>query len=139
MKCTDGIFVDKFLYINTTPDGELFGSGDPDELDLTMYIESANLSERHAEIKFVDNCKYLLRDCDSETGTWIRVGHPGEISLSSSGSDTSSGSDLYLENRQRMFKAGDYQFIFEEHPSLIFDDVGCWLKSNGFFDLVAMF
>lgn len=82
LKCTDGIFVDKFLYINTTPDGELFGSGDPDELDLTMYIESANLSEKHAEIKFVDNCKYLLRDCNSETGTWIRVGHPGEISIS---------------------------------------------------------
>lgn len=72
-----------------------------------MYIESANLSERHAEIKFVDNCKYLLRDCDSETGTWIRVGHPGEISLSSGG-DTYPGSDLYLERRDRMFKAGDY-------------------------------
>lgn len=95
LKCTDGIFIDKFLYINTTPDGELFGSGDPDELDLTMYIESANLSERHAEIKFIENCKYLLRDCNSETGTWIRVGHPGELSLSSSGSDRSSGSDLY--------------------------------------------
>lgn len=64
-----------------------------------MYIESANLSERHAEIKFVDNCKYLLRDCDSETGTWIRVGHPGELSLSSSSSDMSSGTNLYQENR----------------------------------------
>lgn len=60
LKCTDGIFKGKFLYINTTPDGELFGSGDPDELDLTMYIESANLSAKHAEIKFIDNCKYIL-------------------------------------------------------------------------------
>lgn len=25
LKCTDGIFNGKFLYINTTPDGELFG------------------------------------------------------------------------------------------------------------------
>ena len=74
LKCTDGIFKGKFLYINTTPDGELFGSGDPDELDLTMYIESANLSDRHAEIKFVDNCRYILQDCGSETGTWIRIG-----------------------------------------------------------------
>lgn len=41
LKCTDGIFSGKFLYINTTPDGELFGSGDPDKIDLTMYIESA--------------------------------------------------------------------------------------------------
>ncbi len=32
LKCTDGIFSGKFLYINTTPDGELFGSGDPDKV-----------------------------------------------------------------------------------------------------------
>ena len=39
--------------MNTTPDGEVFGSGDPEEnQDITMYIESANLSERHADIKF---------------------------------------------------------------------------------------
>jgi len=31
LKCTDGIFSGKFLYINTTPDGEVFGSGDPEE------------------------------------------------------------------------------------------------------------
>jgi hypothetical protein len=31
LKCTDGnMFEGKFLYINTTPDGELFGSGDPE-------------------------------------------------------------------------------------------------------------
>jgi len=53
LKCTDGIFSGKFLYINTTPDGEVFGSGDPEEnQDITMYIESADLSERHADIKF---------------------------------------------------------------------------------------
>jgi hypothetical protein len=71
--------MNKFIFINTTPDGELFGSGNPEALDLTMYIESANLSEKHAEIKFVDNCKYLLHDCNSETGTWVRIGHPGDI------------------------------------------------------------
>ena len=31
LRCTDGnMFEGKFLYINTTPDGELFGSGDPE-------------------------------------------------------------------------------------------------------------
>ena len=75
MKCTDGIFKGKFLYLNTTPDGELFGGGDPDELELTMYIESANLSDRHSEIKFVNNSKYMLKDCGSETGTWVRIGN----------------------------------------------------------------
>jgi hypothetical protein len=31
LKCTDGIFEGKFLYMNTDPEGELFGSGDPEE------------------------------------------------------------------------------------------------------------
>ena len=53
----------------------MFGGGDPDELELTMYIESANLSDRHAEIKFVNNSKYILKDCGSETGTWVRIGN----------------------------------------------------------------
>ena len=53
LKCTDGIFSGKFLFINTTPDGEVFGSGNPEvNEDITMYIEAAELSERHADIKF---------------------------------------------------------------------------------------
>ena len=98
LKCTDGIFSGKFLYINTTPDGELFGSGDPDKIDLTMYIESAELSEKHAEIKFIDNCKYVLKDCGSDSGTWVRV---KEI-------------DLYQQSRNRVLKVKDYQFSIEE-------------------------
>ena len=43
----------EFLFINKTPDGEVFGCGDPEtNQDITMYIESAGLSERHADIKF---------------------------------------------------------------------------------------
>jgi hypothetical protein len=79
LKCTDGIFSGKFLFINTTPDGELFGSGDPDKIDLTMYIESAELSEKHAEIKFIDNCKYILKDCGSTGGTWVRVSREHDL------------------------------------------------------------
>ena len=75
-----------------TPDGEVFGSGDPEEnQDITMYIESAGLSLRHASIVYSDakgnafdnfedgeideyNGRYILRDCGSSTGTWMRVG-----------------------------------------------------------------
>lgn len=63
-----------------------------------MYIESAQLSERHVEIKFVDNCKYLLRDCGSENGTWVRI---KEL-------------DLYNESRNRVYKVKDYIFTIEE-------------------------
>lgn len=125
LKCTDGIFSGKFLFINTTPDGELFGSGDPEKIDLTMYIESADLSEKHAEIKFIDNCKYVLRDCGSESGTWVRV---KEI-------------DLYQQHRKRLFKVKDYVFSIEEGNPIVFicigseyfDEVGNWLRRYGFF------
>jgi hypothetical protein len=32
LKCTDGIHKGMFLYMNTTPEGESFGSGDPDKV-----------------------------------------------------------------------------------------------------------
>lgn len=106
LKCTDGIFSGKFLFINTTPDGELFGSGDPDKIDLTMYIESADLADRHAEIKLVDNCKYLLRDCGTENGTWVRI---KEL-------------DLYQESRKRVYKFAGYQFVIEESKTEVLND-----------------
>lgn len=91
LRCTEGIFQGKFLYINMTPDGEVFGSGDPElNEDITMYIEQAGLSLRHASILYSDkngqvfledesgeideyNGRYILRDCGSETGTWVRI------------------------------------------------------------------
>ena len=105
LKCTDGIFSGKFLFINKTPDGEVFGSGDPEtNQDITMYIESAGLSERHADIKFqstymqsmqsfqsfatsvassdaesgaeslyLRHGSYVLKDLQSESGTWVRI------------------------------------------------------------------
>lgn len=80
LKCTDGIYSGKFLFINTTPDGELFGSGDPETIDLTMYIESAELSEKHAEIKYDESTsRYILRDCGSANGTWVRVNRDHDL------------------------------------------------------------
>ena len=91
LRCTDGIFQGKFLYINMTPDGEVFGSGDPEiNEDITMYIEEANLSLRHASILYSDkngqtfmedesgeideyNGRYILKDCGSDLGTWVRI------------------------------------------------------------------
>jgi pSer/pThr/pTyr-binding forkhead associated (FHA) protein len=64
-----------------------------------MYIESADLSEKHAEIKFIEQCKYVLRDCGSQSGTWVRI---------------SRDHDLYLQNRRRVYKVHDYHFVIEE-------------------------
>ena len=100
-----------------------------------MYIESAELSEKHAEIKFTENLRYILRDCGSETGmckvnnlcqgTWVRV----------------RDLNLYEEHREREFKVGNYIFKIEECKlyavSIIsgkenFDELGVWLKKNAF-------
>eukprot|EP00929_Paragymnodinium_shiwhaense_P019560 TRINITY_DN13293_c0_g1_i1.p1 TRINITY_DN13293_c0_g1~~TRINITY_DN13293_c0_g1_i1.p1 ORF type:complete len:643 (+),score=136.35 TRINITY_DN13293_c0_g1_i1:218-2146(+) len=73
IKCTEGLFHGRFIYVNRTPQGELFGS-DKGCKDITMYIENANLSPKHTEIKFNDETyQYFLRDFASTDGTWIRI------------------------------------------------------------------
>mmetsp|Transcript_20699 Transcript_20699/g.57800 ORF Transcript_20699/g.57800 Transcript_20699/m.57800 type:complete len:655 (+) Transcript_20699:31-1995(+) len=73
VKCTQGLFSGRFIYVNRTPQGELFGS-DKGSKDITMYIENANLSPKHAEIKFNDQTyQYFLRDFASLDGTWVRI------------------------------------------------------------------
>jgi hypothetical protein len=101
-----------------------------------MYIESAGLSDRHAEIKFTDKCKYLLKDRNSETGTWTRIGHPGEPKDNQYGG---SGIDLYQENRLRMYKVGEYQFTILEHPTATFPEVSHWLTANYFQQCIDIF
>jgi len=73
VKCTEGLFNGRFIYVNRTPQGELFGS-DKSSKDITMYIENANLSPKHTEIKFNDQTyQYFLRDVASTCGTWVRI------------------------------------------------------------------
>lgn len=56
LRCTQGEFKGRFLYINMTEGGELFGSADPEEhQQITMYIENAGLSPFHASIEFTDS------------------------------------------------------------------------------------
>jgi len=73
LRCTAGLFEGRFIYVNRTPQGELFGS-DKGSKDITMYIENANLSPKHTEIKFNDQTyQYFLRDFDSADGTWVQI------------------------------------------------------------------
>jgi len=73
IKCTEGLFMGRFIYVNRTQQGELFGS-DKSSKDITMYIENAELSPKHTEIKFNDQTyQYFLRDFASVDGTWVRI------------------------------------------------------------------
>jgi hypothetical protein len=38
-----------------------------------------------------------------------------------------------------MYKAGDYQFVIQEHPQLAFHEVSAWLKANYFQKQVPTF
>jgi len=73
VKCTEGLFSGRFIYVNRTPQGELFGS-DKGSKEVTMYIENASLSPKHAEIKFNSQTyQYFLCDAGSAEGTWLRI------------------------------------------------------------------
>jgi len=84
LKCTDGLFKGKFLYVNTTvsckqEQGEVFGSGSPYENELTISIERAELEPRHAQI--FHNEGFFLRNLSSQGDTWIKIQEtlePGE-------------------------------------------------------------
>ena len=129
LRCTDGIFEGKFLYLNMSNEGEIFGSGDPDKYaDITMYIEKAGLSTYHSQITYVDNNgkpykssqideyegHHLLQDCGSETGTWLRV--------------MSSGLDLHMAaDLGTVFMIGPNQFTVERSSETI-DEVAEFLR-----------
>merc|ERR550537_1046768 len=71
--CTRGLFSGRFIYVNKTAQGELFGS-DGEDKRITMYIENAALSPRHVEIKFDEQrYHYFLQDAGSEHGTWTKI------------------------------------------------------------------
>lgn len=134
LKCVDGTFKDRFLYINTTPDGEVFGSGDTEQHeDLTMNIEDTDLDERHAEIKFLNQKEYVLSDLDSKGGTWVRV---QKVLLPKFHSTFAV--DLYSEDRKRVFKVQNHQFVINEEEGEHFEEVEHWLRLSGFSDYLDL-
>ena len=113
LRCTKGIFLGRFIYINLTEEGESFGS-DP-EAELTMYIENSNLSPKHAEIKY-ENKKYHLRDLNSERGTWIFLREENPIPI--------------YEDLQIKIGNDTYGFKFSEED--IQDELEEWLNKLHF-------
>lgn len=67
LKCIEGPFQGKFIYLNTSPMGEIIGGTDDYDIHtnperLTMYIENAELAKRHVEIVFNSHCQYVLKN-----------------------------------------------------------------------------
>ena len=134
LRCTDGDFKGRFLYINLTDAGELFGSADPEtNEEVTMYIENAGLSPYHASIRVTDANgqslhstqenplqvdyslgHYMLYDRDSESGTWVHIKH-------SYCQHQNWILPNLLDESERIFRAGDSQFTFSVDQSTRID------------------
>jgi len=77
LNCIEGIFKNRFLYITTHKDGEVLGSGDAKAYNLTLQIEGAGLSPKHAQLKFDGFKNFDVLDFGSENGTWMNIPKEG--------------------------------------------------------------
>ncbi len=73
LHCIDGIYKNRFLYITTHVEGEIFGSGNAKTYGLTLQIEGAGLSSKHAQLKFDGFKNFDVIDFGSENGTWMNI------------------------------------------------------------------
>jgi hypothetical protein len=112
LKCIKGYHKGKFMYLNLTPHGEIFGS-DPDDPNLTMYIQNGNIDKKHCQINY-KNGFYHLNDLNSSTGTWIRQSNYDPVLITQS-TEIQIGGDLFT------FKFGEK----------ITDPVIEWFKKYG--------
>eukprot|EP00927_Polykrikos_kofoidii_P016775 TRINITY_DN1760_c0_g1_i1.p1 TRINITY_DN1760_c0_g1~~TRINITY_DN1760_c0_g1_i1.p1 ORF type:complete len:714 (-),score=140.90 TRINITY_DN1760_c0_g1_i1:139-2280(-) len=129
LRCTEGIFQGRFIYINRSASGELFGS-DGDCKDITMYIENAGVSPKHAEIRWEENTSpcveletpraeeedtdlysralaYSLRDSESIDGTWVRLRWDRSVEIDA-GQELKIG-DTLLEVRKGSEMSDEHQ------------------------------
>jgi hypothetical protein len=122
--------------MNKTPDGEVFGSGDPEvNQDITMYVEQADLSKRHAMINYTDTNgrtfddedsanqgQYFLSDCGSDTGTWIK--------LCQTFAENQNDNLIDLHNALgRQFEVGPHKFsIWPDNQVSTIDEVIPWIE-----------
>ncbi|CAG9310246.1 unnamed protein product [Blepharisma stoltei] len=79
LKCIDGKYKGRFIYVNPNSEGEKFGSGNPEVDGLTISIENVGLDTRHAKIEY-SNGHYYLTDLGSSSGTWIKIPQDPEVS-----------------------------------------------------------
>ncbi len=104
LRCIDGPYLGKTLYINSSPNGEIIG-GEPgynqqrNQEKLTLYIENSDLQKRHAQITLNHHCQYWIKDLTDRklpnAGIWIKVPTYGD------------GIDLYKDqNWKRKFRIG---------------------------------
>jgi len=105
LKCTSGAHKNKFIFLSQLPEGEIIGSS---EEKATLFIENANLKEKHTQI-IHNNGAYYAKDLSGTTGTWIKP---------------SIFEEIQLEDKMEM-KIFDEHIVFEMGGRVVFLNRPC--------------
>ena len=73
LKCINGMYRNRSLFISTNPEGELIGAGSTKDNALTLQIEGARLSLKHIKLVFDGVKGFEVMDFGSESGTWMDI------------------------------------------------------------------
>ena len=77
LKCIEGLFKNRSLYITTHKEGEIIGGGDAKEHNLTLQIEGANLANCHCKLRFNGLKRFFVKDYNTTNGTWLKIPKEG--------------------------------------------------------------
>lgn len=77
LRCIEGLYKNRYIFITTHPEGEIFGSGDVKLYGLTLQIEGVGLAPKHAQLKYDGFKSFNVIDFGSETGTWMNIPQEG--------------------------------------------------------------
>ena len=77
LRCIDGLYKNRVLFITTHPEGEVFGSGDVNLHGLTLQIEGVGLAAKHAQLKYDGFKSFNVLDFGSDSGTWLNIPQEG--------------------------------------------------------------
>jgi len=77
LKCIEGLYKNRLLFITTHPEGEILGSGDAKLEGLTLQIEGVGLAPKHAQLRYDGFKSFNVKDFGSEGGTWMNIPKEG--------------------------------------------------------------
>lgn len=77
LKCIEGLFKNRFLYVTTHKEGEVIGGGDAKQHGLTLQIEGVGLADSHCKLKFNGFKKFMVKDLGASSGTWLKIPKDG--------------------------------------------------------------
>ncbi|OMJ79204.1 hypothetical protein SteCoe_20803 [Stentor coeruleus] len=79
LKCINGIYSNKFIYLNSN-EPEILGSGTFESFGVTGSFQNAQLEPIHTKIEYKGD--YFISDLSSQKGTWLKINPNDTLLLS---------------------------------------------------------